>query len=66
MLLGDLVLAVWVVLFGSKQGEVSVEIPLQFIVQNDAERPAAGASNAGRFFVIEAVQVGVVPCFARL
>ena len=34
--LGDLVFALWLVFIGAEQGEVPVEIPFQFVVEDDA------------------------------
>ena len=59
-------LAVWIVFFRAKQGQIAIQIALEFIVEEHADRPASGALDAGSFFLIEPVEIGVVFDFARL
>ena len=55
-----------VVFFRSEFGQVAIEIPLEFIVQNDAQRSAASAFDPVGFLVVKAIQIGVVFGLSRL
>ena len=61
-----LALAFRVIFFRPEQGQVAIQIPLEFVVEKHADRPAAAALDAGSLFLIEAVQIGVVFDLARL
>ena len=66
VLFGDLALAVRVVFFRSQQGQIAIQIPFEFVVEEHADRPASRALDTGGFFLIEAVEIGVVFDFVRL
>ena len=66
MLFGNLVFAFWVVFFGAEQCEVAIQVLFKFVVENDAERLATGALDACDFFLVKAVEIGIVFRFAGL
>ena len=53
-------LAVRVVFVRAEQGEITIEIPLEFVVEQHADRPASAALDAGSLFLIEPVEIGIV------
>jgi hypothetical protein len=50
---------------GAETGDVPIHFPLQLVIENDAQTSAAFLVNAGRFLLIEEIQVGVVIGFSR-
>ena len=66
VLFGDQFLGVGIVFLWAERDEVAIEIPLEFIVENDAQRPAARAFDPAGLLLIEAVQIGVVFGLSRL
>ena len=65
VLLGDSVSCVRVVFFRRHLGQIAIQISLEFIVEEHADRPASAALDAGSLFLIEPVEIGVVSDFAR-
>ena len=49
-----------IVFFRSEQGQIAIQIPLQFVVEKHADRSASAALDAGSFLLIEPVEIGVV------
>ena len=66
MLFGDLALAFRVVFFLPEQGQIAIQIPLEFIVEEHADRPASAALNASSLLLVKPVEIGVVFDLAQL
>jgi len=66
VLFGDPFLRIGVVFSRAEFGQIAIEIPLEFIVENDAQRPAASAFDPVGFLVVDAIQNGVVFGLSRL
>jgi len=60
VLFRDFAFAVEIVFFRSQQGEIAIQIALEFIVEEYADRAASAALDAGNFLLIEPVEIGVV------
>jgi hypothetical protein len=50
---------------GAEPGEISVEFPLQFVIENDAEVPAALVEDFPGLFLIQPLEICIVVCFFR-
>ena len=64
VLFRDFAFAVESVFFRSQQGQIVIQIPFEFIVEEHADRAASAALDAGNFLLIEPVEIGVVFDFA--
>jgi len=65
VLLGDSFLGVRVIFRRRHLGQIAIQIPLEFIVEENANRPASAALDAGCLFLIEPVEIVVVLDLAR-
>ena len=65
MLFGNFRLALEVVFFRAQQSEIAIQISFDFVVEDDANRAAARALDAGGLFLVEAIEVGIVFRLAR-
>jgi len=64
VLFRDFAFAVEIVFFRSQQGEIAIQIALEFIVEEYADRAASAALDAGNFLLLKPVEIGVVFDFA--
>src|SRR5713226_8044894 len=66
VLFGDFVFPLLVVPIRSKQGEIAIQILLEFVVEDDSGRSASSPRDSGSLLLIEAVEIGIVFDFSRL